>query len=292
MPLPDRETIARLSAPSLRTWMARVLFDWGCVALLFAILARWPHPIFFVVGVILLGSRQHAISFLGHDAAHFRICRNRWWNDLLGGIFASWPMAVGLGGYRKFHFLHHATLGTPADPELVQRAWASPQWDLPRSRWQVGLDILRDLTGMAASDIFCFARLMKPTNRWDLFGPVVWWSVALALLAWAGMLWIAGLWFFSLISAYWAVFRLRMWCEHIGTDSTHRVSARWWEKALYQPHNAWCHYEHHRWPSVPCWNLPVLRALETETPVLTTAELWRKLESSPVMANGAVPAQA
>jgi fatty acid desaturase len=86
-------------------------------------------------------------------------------------------------------------------------------------------------------------------------------------------LWILLIWYAASLTAFWAVFRLRMWTEHVGTRETYRVSVSWWQRALYLPHNTWYHYEHHRWPSIPYWNLPRARALDRSEPVIPLNKL-------------------
>ena len=83
------------------------------------------------------------------------------------------------------------------------------------------------------------------------------------------MMWVSYLWWWAYFTSYWATFRLRALSEHHGTAGTHHLDAGRLARAWFLPHNTWLHWEHHRHPRVPCWNLPALRVLEG-TPATTS----------------------
>ncbi len=76
------------------------------------------------------------------------------------------------------------------------------------------------------------------------------------------------------------MFRQRALTEHIGTDSTHKITANRFQRFFYLPHNTWLHYEHHLNASVPCWNLVKLRELSPEKESITVNELFEQLEKT------------
>src|SRR5262245_29348089 len=58
----------------------------GLLALvLSAAIAFWSIPA-AVVAVLLMAPLQHALFVLAHDAAHYRLYRTRWLNDLAGRL--------------------------------------------------------------------------------------------------------------------------------------------------------------------------------------------------------------
>jgi hypothetical protein len=103
---------------------------------------------------------------------------------------------------------------------------------------------------------------------------------------------VIALWFGALATSYWAFFHLRMWIEHVGTDGTHRVYLSWWQRLLFAPHNTWYHYEHHRWPSVPCHLLPRARLLDQTVPIVTWSELLRHYRLAPPVASAQTQAES
>ena len=42
---------------------------------------------------------------------------------------------------------------------------------------------------------------------------------------------------------------------------------------MFAPHFVWAHYEHHRWPVIPCHRLLDARTTDTSVPVLSFSEL-------------------
>jgi hypothetical protein len=74
-------------------------------------------------------------------------------------------------------------------------------------------------------------------------------------------------------TTFWAVFRLRIYIEHVGIPETHRVHLSLWQRVLFAPHNIWIHWEHHKHPFVPYYQLPHIRVKYKDVPVLTFNEL-------------------
>jgi hypothetical protein len=60
----------------------------------------------------------------------------------------------------------------------------------------------------------------------------------------------------------------------MGTADVHRISTQLIDRLIFYPHNIWCHFEHHRFPSVPSWNLRKAAALEIKTPIHTIKSLY------------------
>jgi fatty acid desaturase len=268
-------------------WLVPVGFDWAVIVLCIALAGAVDHWAIYVLAVFVIGTRQHALAIMGHDGAHLLACRPRWLNDLVTVLFCFWPLGLGISAYRKHHFTHHRRPGTKVDPELAYKRSRAPQWDLPSPRRRMYLYFLKDVVGLGLIDLVHAMRVVPPVTAIDVVGPLLFWAAALAVLLWTGSAWIIVLWLAGLITSFWAMFRLRIWTEHLGTGDVHRISARWWQGLLFLPHNTWCHFEHHRWPSVPCWNLPAARSLDRSTRVWRLAELLDSYQSADAIASGA-----
>lgn len=268
-----QSVLTELTGPDFAEWGGRAAVNWAEIAAIFAVAAFFDHWIAYLAAVWLLGTRQHALAILGHEGAHRFAASNKKINDLLTCFVVLWPLGVGLDGYRQFHFLHHRSSGGEADPELKHKRLAPQEWALPMSRRRMAWLVARDLCGFAIRDIFWLIKIVKPVSLSDRAGPLLWWAAAGWLAYSCGALWVVAVWWLATISSYWAVFRMRAWTEHFDTPDTYRVSARWWQKALFLPHNSWCHFEHHKWPGVPCWNLPKARQLDAATPIAEVGEL-------------------
>ena len=276
----------RLRTPCVFRWLAAVLLDWAVILAALMMAARLHHPAGYVAAVLVVGNRQHALAIIGHDGAHRAASRTRWLNDTLTCLLCFWPLGLGLDGYRRHHYAHHRHTGTREDPELEYKGWGAPHWDLPTPGLRLFFLFVRDLFGLSPRELLNLRRTIPPVSQRDVVGPLLWWTAALGLLFVTGALWIALLWAISLGTAYWATFRLRVWTEHMGTPGTHRIHAAWWQRLLFLPHNTWCHWEHHRWPTYPSCTLQTVRELETKTPVEPLAGLFRSYRKSPSIPSG------
>ena len=81
-------------------------------------------------------------------------------------------------------------------------------------------------------------------------------------------------------------FRLRLWLEHQGTDDTQRLTLNGWQGALLSPHDAWHHWEHHRYPTVPYHRLARARQLLRGPAVLTLRDLVSDFAGMKPIASG------
>ncbi len=98
------------------------------------------NPVLYLLAVMVIGSRQHALMILGHDASHYRYLPTRWQNDLFGNIFLMWPTFASVEGFRKFHGTHHQYTNLPGDGN--RQIWRThdangelePGWVFPKTR--------------------------------------------------------------------------------------------------------------------------------------------------------------
>lgn len=283
---PSRAEIRELSRRN--TWRLTVAyaFDWGAIAGIYALAAAVNHPAGYLVAIFLLGTRQHALSVLGHEGTHGRAHPNRRVNKFMTDLLTFWPLGFDGAAYARFHLLHHRRTSQSDDPELAAKARQRPKYDLPLSRRRLVLMFVGDLVGGACIEVLNLYRIMRPLSMKEAAGPICWWSAAL-LLSWLnGALWIPAIWLAALFSSYWAVSRVRILAEHQGTMTTHRHSQTWWQRFLFFPNNIGYHYEHHLWPSIPYWNLPRVRRLDTRVPVVPVGVLLESYAHYPAVSSG------
>lgn len=275
---PLRSEIRKLERPSTARYLGRALGNWAEIGAIFLVAHHfWNPPVVFLC-VLLLGTRQHALAMLGHDGAHRAVSRNRTLNDAITSLLVFYPIYGGLDGYRHFHFSHHRLTGRDEDPEFAFKRRYPADWDLPLERGRLFRLLLLDLSGWNARQLLQVGALAPPRSLADRVGPLLWHLGAAWVLWKLELLWIAPVWVWAFLTSHWAVFRLRVWTEHTGTRGTHRIRATWLERLLIVPHNTWYHWEHHRFPGVPCWNLPAVRDLlgaREVLPLRTLFELYR-----------------
>ncbi len=259
-------------------------------------LAYWPNPLVILLAVLVIGTRQHALFIITHDAAHYLLFDNRTINDLVGRCCAT-PSGLSMCSYRVIHRMHHNNLYGELDPDTALHG------GYPRGRWYLVKKLLKDLSGLTAWKTYAYFLFAAPalntaTNkalrplddtsdrlrrdaRSDRNLVIVFHAVLLLLFAWSGhLLEYLVLWVLPLVTVVQAILRLRAIAEHGATTdfSSPLTAARTnlgprWLRWLLFPHNVSHHIEHHLYASVPMYNLPRLHAEMKKTGVLDGAEV-------------------
>jgi fatty acid desaturase len=286
-PTYERNLPAELYKVRPHVWVGDMLLDWATIAATFFAYA-WIDSIFFApVAALIIGARIQALGLLVHDATHRVAFKTKWLNEFLGETLVAWPLFIVIEkGYRPWHFEHHRHLGTDHDPELDSYRSDSP-YDKPVTWRRVWRYFVTDLLGFGLYDLFKFLKAIFPYKQpWRILGPLGMYAAFFALTFWLDSLWVFYLWIWSIVAGFWAVFRIRTWTEHVGIEprgkeTSHRFSPGWdpdspgWlGKFLFFPHNTFCHYEHHKFPQVPYYNLPALRKVEASRPVTPLGGLF------------------
>jgi fatty acid desaturase len=228
-----------------------VVMEWACIAATLIVASRAHHVGLWLVAIFILGTRQQAIGILGHECVHRSACASPRLNDIVGQVCCFWPVWSDLYAYRTFHFAHHRFLNTPQDPELEYRQMGAPDWDVPAPPNRIVIRFLFDLIGLGFMEAGRMFWIAKPRTMPARSSIALAWLTAAAVLWAAGALWVLVPWVVALFTSLVAVFRLRCWIEHLGSDGTHRVHLPPWLRWLVAPHGTWMHWEHHKMPGVP-----------------------------------------
>jgi fatty acid desaturase len=276
---------------------AAVVHDFAVLALaIFVALYFWPNPLVIVAAVIVIGSRQHALFVIAHDAAHYLLYENRLANELVGRACA---MLQGLSmcTYRVIHRLHHNNLYGALDPDTALHG------GYPRGRAYLIKKLLKDLLGSTAWKTYAYflggapalntatnvalrplddtSEKLRSEARQDRNAVIFFHLAMLLLFALSGYLvQYLVLWILPLVTVVQAMLRLRAIAEHGATSdfSSPLTAARtntgpaWLEWLLF-PHHVNYHIEHHLYASVPHYNLPALHREMRARGVLEGAEL-------------------
>ncbi|GIV03743.1 MAG: hypothetical protein KatS3mg077_1496 [Candidatus Binatia bacterium] len=260
-----------------RAWLA-LASTWGWIAGSIGIALVWPHPLAWVAAVLIVGRCQHALAVLMHDAAHYRLFENRWWNDFVGQWLCARPIASHLVAYRTVHLRHHKYLLTDKDPDL------SLSLPFPCGRASWWRKLLRDAVGISALTMRGYLAVDRTTGRMRLArGNLLrrWsWSTGIqraavaagvAGLFWWGYGWaFVVLWWLPLMTVYQVILRVRGVLEHAAVpdradplrNARTVLTRNPLAKFFLNPHHVAYHLEHHLYPGVPHYNLPRLhRAL-------------------------------
>jgi fatty acid desaturase len=256
----------------------------------------WPNPLVLLACVVIIGTRQHALFVIAHDAAHYLLYENRFANEIAGRACA---MLQGLSmcTYRVIHRLHHNNLYGPLDPDTALHG------GYPRGRAYLVKKLLKDLSGLTAWKTYAYflggaPALNTRTNvalrplddtslklrneaRSDRNMVVVFHLGLLLAFAWSGhLLQYLVLWIVPLVTVVQAILRLRAIAEHgATTDFTSPLTAARtnvapaWLEWLIFPHHVNYHVEHHLYASVPHYHLPALHRAMAARGVLEGAEV-------------------
>ena len=141
-PLPG-STVRALSAinPWRAAWSIAETVGVILVAIAFAV-TYWQIWVIVPV-VVLIASRQQALFVLVHDAAHYRMFKARWLNDLAGRLLAM-PVGISMCTYRVVHRLHHNHLFERRDPDMALIA------GYPRGKRYLCGKLVKDMAGLTA----------------------------------------------------------------------------------------------------------------------------------------------
>jgi fatty acid desaturase len=292
-----REVVLELTRRSPWRATASVLEDVAVIAAALAVaLHYWPNPLVAFIAVVLVGSRQHALFVIAHDAAHYLLYEKRWLNDAVGRA-CSMVQGLSMCTYRVIHRLHHNNLYGELDPDTALHG------GYPRGRWYLIKKLLKDLSGLTAWKTYAYflggaPALNTATNvavrplddtseklrreaQLDRNAVIFFHAAALALFAWSGYLvQYLVLWVLPLVTVVQAILRLRAIAEHGATTdfSSPLTAARtnvlpgWLEWLLF-PHRVNHHIEHHLYASVPHYNLPRLHREMASRGMLEGAEV-------------------
>ncbi len=274
--------IKALSATSdLAGWWA-VVSIWGAIAIAFAALAVWPHPLTFVAAVIVIGGRQLALAILMHEASHYTLFRTRWLNDVAGNWLAGRFIWIDVRRYRTHHHLHHTKTGTHEDTD---KSLVSP---FPTSRASVARKLLRDATGLSVFRRFLGLVLMDmgvlkwtvaaeavrlPRNGRSIGSyllegaqnmfPVLLANGILFGALWAlGHAWVYAAWAVAYATTFSLFLRIRSMAEHACTEATpdmlrntRSTRAGLLARMTVAPLRVNYHIEHHVLPAIPWFRL-------------------------------------
>ena len=292
-----KEVVSRLTRRSAWRASAAVLHDFAVLAAAIAVgMTFWPDPLVVFLCVVIIGTRQHALFVIAHDAAHYLLYDNRLLNDVVGRTCA---MLQGLSmcTYRVIHRMHHNNLYGELDPDTALHG------GYPRGRMYLMRKLAKDLSGFTAWKTYAYflggapalntatrvalrplddtSRKLRHEARTDRNMVIALHIVALVAFAASGYLvQYLVLWVLPLVTVVQAILRLRAIAEHGATTdfSSPLTAARTnlgpaWLRWLIFPHNVNYHVEHHLYASVPQYHLPRLHAEMKRQGILESAEV-------------------
>lgn len=273
----DPESLAEYSRRRPSRWLLAAGFDWAVMLLTMLLCNLYPQPWVWLLGIVVIGTRQHALGILAHDAAHFLVTRSKPWNAILGNALAGYPMTYPVQGYRTNHLEHHRHLETERDPEQATVNLYPAEWNFPMSKPRLLMLMIRDLIGGSLLPLMALSRYlwtMKTSAVPHVLAIVALHGAAFTAALLTGYLWTyLLLWVVPMFTTTLLCFRIRTCAEHSGihppqmryrfrdVDTLAVTRTTYYPlltRFLFGPHNISYHLEHHMFPSVPFFNLPRL----------------------------------
>jgi fatty acid desaturase len=266
------EEHARLHARSELRPALHVALVFVGTAIVLVVHALHPSIAMYAISVLLVAACQHHLSIVQHEANHYLLFTNRTVNEVIGTVAAA---SIGFTmDYRRIHFEHHRALGHGTDPDLPNYE-AYPKW--PGSFL---LDLAKNLSGYAAGKqllVQTLARDSGSTPAKRRIAGVLWVLVAQACIFCAFA--ATGRWFdyflvwiLPLVTVAKTLAQFRNIAEHtLVTDkgevdlSRYRtIRCGWLEQFFFAPMFFNYHAEHHFFPGIPYFNLPMAHRILRE----------------------------
>jgi fatty acid desaturase len=292
-----KELVAALTRRSPWRATLAVLHDVLVLAAAISIaLYFWPNPLVVLICVLIIGTRQHALFVIAHDAAHYLLYEKRWLNDAVGRLCAT-VQGLSMCTYRVIHRLHHNNLYGELDPDTALHG------GYPRGRSYLIKKLAKDLSGMTAWKTYAYflggapglntatnvalrplddtSSKLREEARRDRNVVIAFHILLLIFFGWNGyLIQYLVLWVLPLVTVVQAILRLRAIAEHGATTdfSSPLTAARTntgpaWLEWLIFPHHVNYHIEHHLYASVPHYHLPRLHREMASRGLLAGAEL-------------------
>lgn len=268
----DKGEIKALTRRSDVAGLRMLAWNWLLIAAVFAMAARWPHPLVLLAAVLLLGGRQLGLAVLMHEAGHKSLFRSQALNRFCGQWLAAYPVLGDCDAYAASHREHHRLAGTQEDPDLPNyRAYPISGASFRRKLW-------RDLSGQTGAKLLV-GTLRRGGNRLmmregesagALGKGLLVNALLLAVLSALGAPWLYLLWIAAYLTSYPLVARIRQVAEHGAVKdlydpdprlNTRTTIARWYERLMLCPNHVNYHLEHHLLASVPAYHLPAMHRM-------------------------------
>src|SRR4051794_1018906 len=263
------------------TWkgVALIAHAWALILAAIALIAWWPNPITYIFAVVIIGSRQLGLAILMHDGAHGCLSADEKTNLTLSQWFCAYPLFAETRSYRRYHLQHHARTQQEDNPDLVLSA------PFPITKLSYRRKFIRDLTGQTGYQQRKAQLLnalgpkdwplrQRAAHFWEQLGPqcLVNGAMFTALTA-AGVWWAYPLlWLVPLLTWMMVITRIRNIAQHaVVPDSsdplrnTRTTHANFLERLFIAPYYVNYHLEHHLLFYVPCYNLPKVHRLLSQS---------------------------
>lgn len=291
--------LKKLSTPNTWASLGQIMLEYiGMAAAIYLCNTYWSIPL-YIVTVMFIACRQHALGVIMHDGVHYKIARNKKLNDIITEYLIALPIFTPMLDWRRAHFTHHRNPNTEDDPDWVIKL-NNPEWVFPKTKIGFLTTVLRYSCGIYILGLFFNKRLswkqklkyfgkaflgtrpspklpnekpLKP-KRYNYIINTVLYITALSTIIYFGFLKMFILYY--IIPAFmWAplLTRIRSIAEHFGVenDTSYDKSRTMYPSLIDKlflgaSWNINYHLDHHLYPSVPSYRLKKLHNMIKDLP--------------------------
>jgi fatty acid desaturase len=257
-----REKLRNLRNPNELKSSVSIAIDWLFICLGYLLILK--SYLWVPIGILIIGSRQRALSNLSHDSAHFNLFRKKSVNDSISNIFCSLPMFETVGAYRKNHNQHHKHLGDlDKDPDSSAHLKYGYNDSLPW-RGNPALNYSRLIFNRVTIVSSLFGSLFSLTKK-DKIALALWWTFAVCFLVtlttFKMTAILVGCWFLAKLTSYHFVRIFAEFLDHSGLDNkdvisfTRNLPHKGLLRFIFHPNCDTYHIVHHLYPSIPHYNM-------------------------------------
>jgi len=255
-----------------------LLLNWVLIISSAYLCTVYFHPALYLITILIIGARMHAMAILMHDATHYRFLKNRKWNDWISNFGTMYFIFSSIEVYRKNHLKHHRHLNTDDDPDWFFKL-GRKDFTFPKSKTEFLLTVFGYFTLVRGIlDAIWFLKRFAPAEQANSekkaggnskLPRIVFYLALITLLSVFG-LWkaFAIYWVIPYLSTFFMFQYIRSVSEHFGEleydhllTATRTMKVSPIEQFFFAPHNVGYHLEHHLYPGVPYYNLPKLHDL-------------------------------
>ena len=257
-----KEKLRELRKPSEFKSSVSIAIDWAII--FFGYFLILNSYLLIPVGILLIGSRQRAISNLSHDASHVNLFRNKFINDMVSNLFCALPMFETVQVYRRSHNQHHQHLGDlKKDPDSCAHLGYGYNDSLPWKGNPV-LNYARLILNLKAIKSSLFGSLFSLSAK-DKTILAAWWVSVIALVSAVATLKIsiiaASCWFVAKVTSYHMIRIFAEFLDHSGLDNksvisfTRNLPHKGILRFIFHPNCDTYHIVHHLYPKIPHYNM-------------------------------------
>lgn len=244
-----------------------ILYDYLIISL--AIILGSYNIGFYLLSVVIIGSRQRALATILHDASHLCLAKNKKLNYILGTYFSGYLIGQEFNIYKDSHVKgHHTHLGDPdKDPDYQYHIEAG-LYKLKNNNHFLFKYVLRPLflLNIISYAYYVFKNRMLQFKKYPkqyIAMIALWFAIVGVLWYFGGLTYLLLYW----IVPYFTSFMVIGWfieiAEHYplvlnnkkNIKMTRNRFSHWIEAFFLSIHAENYHLTHHLQASIPYWNI-------------------------------------